>query len=54
MLGAKASGDFTLICITNCYYFCSVLVKISDVLSGLPLTIFPASRGAFNVWFYKM
>lgn len=56
MLGANASGDFTILLFVLLIVtiFVSVLGKISDVLSGLPLTIFPASRAAFNVWFYKM
>lgn len=53
---ANASGDLTLLLFVLLIVtiFVSVLVKISNVLSGLPLTCFPPSPAAFNVWFYKM
>lgn len=56
MLRANASGDLTILLFVLLIVtiFVSVLVKISDVLSGLLLTCFPLSPAAFNVWFYKM
>lgn len=56
VLRANASGDLTILLFVLLIVtiFVSVLVKISNVLSGLPLTRFPPSPTAFNVWFYKM